>query len=167
MPEPDTDVVVSNAVLQWVPSTAAAAALVAALPRGGWLAMQVPGNFGSPSHALSAGCSTSPLAGARGRARRTTRCPSRAATPSCSPARGADADVWETTYLHRLTGPDPVLRVDRGDGAAAGPGVLDRRGMGRAACGARAAAAGRLPSRPDGRTWFGFRRVFAVARVPG
>ena len=67
--------------------------------------MQVPGNFGAPSHVLVRELAAS---GA-------SRCAARAPSPSprstrrCSPATGADVDVWETTYLHRLTGPDPVL----------------------------------------------------------
>ena len=36
-------------------------------------------------------------------------------------AAGAEVDVWETTYLHRLTGPDPVLDWIELDEPAAGP----------------------------------------------
>ena len=53
VPTPDTDVVVTNAVLQWVPShPQLLPRWLEALPSGAWFAMQVPGNFGAPSHAL-------------------------------------------------------------------------------------------------------------------
>ncbi len=53
MPAPDTDVVVTNAVLQWVPRhRELLPRWLRALPPGAWFAMQVPGNFGAPSHAL-------------------------------------------------------------------------------------------------------------------
>jgi trans-aconitate 2-methyltransferase len=52
-PDQPVDVLISNAVLQWVPSH------LDLLPRwagdlapGGWLAFQVPGNFDQPSHAV-------------------------------------------------------------------------------------------------------------------
>src|SRR5579875_836515 len=52
-PAPDTDVVVCNAVLHWVPEHRELLGRWAEqLPAGGWLAVQVPGNFGSPSHRL-------------------------------------------------------------------------------------------------------------------
>ena len=53
-PAPDTDVVVTNAVLQWVPGHRELLRRWAgALPPGSWLAVQVPGNFGAPSHRLA------------------------------------------------------------------------------------------------------------------
>ena len=52
-PSPDTDVVVSNAALQWVPGHQdMLRGWVAALGPGAWFALQVPGNFDAPSHAL-------------------------------------------------------------------------------------------------------------------
>src|SRR5215207_7384374 len=47
------DVLVSNATLQWVPGHLdLLPALAGRVPPGGWLAFQVPGNFGEPSHTL-------------------------------------------------------------------------------------------------------------------
>jgi trans-aconitate 2-methyltransferase len=79
---------------------------------------------------------------------------------------GLDADVWETTYLHVLTGEDPVLgwvrstvlrpvlaRLDEGDAAAL---------TAEYAAALRAA----YPRRADGTTVLPFRRVFAVGRRP-
>ena len=48
-----TDVLVSNALLQWVPGhQALLRSWAGQLNAGGWLAFQVPANFGSPSHRL-------------------------------------------------------------------------------------------------------------------
>jgi trans-aconitate 2-methyltransferase len=48
-PAGDVDVVVSNAALQWIPRhQELMAKWASALPCGGWLAVQVPGNFRFP-----------------------------------------------------------------------------------------------------------------------
>jgi trans-aconitate methyltransferase len=63
-PAADTDVVVTNAVLQWVPDHRALIdRWVRALPSGAWFAMQVPGNCDAPSHrALRALARSAPYA---------------------------------------------------------------------------------------------------------
>ena len=67
-PDPDTDLLISNAALQWVPGHAELLrSWAAALPPGAWMAWQVPGNLDSPSHAmlrdLSSTARWSPLVG--------------------------------------------------------------------------------------------------------
>jgi len=114
----DCDVLISNATLQWVPGhDALLRSWARALPPHGWLAFQVPGNFAAPSHALLRALAESarwaPLLD--GVLRHDT---------VLSPASYADlllscelaVDVWETTYLHVLTGPDAVLEWMRGTG---------------------------------------------------
>jgi trans-aconitate 2-methyltransferase len=81
-------------------------------------------------------------------------------------AAGLAADVWETTYLHVLTGTDPVLAWVRS--TVLRP-VLARLAEDDAAeftaeYAARLRAA--YPERPDGTTVLPFRRVFAVGRAP-
>src|SRR5664280_2218819 len=47
------DVIISNSLLQWVPShLRLIPGWIEALAPGGWFAMQVPGNFNAPSHTL-------------------------------------------------------------------------------------------------------------------
>jgi trans-aconitate 2-methyltransferase len=116
-PAPDTDVIVSNAALQWVPEhLSVISSWAAALPSGGWLAFQVPGNFESPSHVLLRELASSPrwaphLAG-KLRHSLTVATPTTYALQLL--AAGLTVDVWETTYLHVLQGPDPVLEWMRG-----------------------------------------------------
>ena len=161
-PPQDADVVVTNAVLQWVPDhTALLPVWLAALPSKAWFALQVPGNFAAPSHAL-----VRELAAGRVELRGEASVPEPAVYAEVLAAGGADVDVWETTYLHRLTGSDPELRWI---GATALRPVRDALSSGEFAA-FQAELAPRLraayPARPDGTTWFPFRRIFAVARTP-
>jgi trans-aconitate 2-methyltransferase len=78
---------------------------------------------------------------------------------------GLRPDVWETTYLHVLAGPDPVLRWVSGTGARP---VLQALPDGLRAEFEREYAAARRP--PDAPQPVGpvlpFRRIFAVAQKP-
>ncbi len=164
-PDAATDVVVSNAALQWVPGhDDVIRTWTAALSPGAWLAFQVPGNFGAPSHRLMRELATSPrwadqLAGSLavhdevlepdGYANLLLDC-------------GWRPDAWETTYLHLLEGPDPVLGWVRGTGlrpilAALSPSDTEEF---------EAEYARQLrevyPPRAQG-TVFPFRRIFCVA----
>jgi trans-aconitate 2-methyltransferase len=80
-------------------------------------------------------------------------------------AEAADVDVWETTYLHRLTGADPVLQWISATALRPVRDALDPDDYEafRAELAPRLRAA--YPARPDGSTWFPFRRIFAVART--
>jgi trans-aconitate 2-methyltransferase len=116
-PPDDVDVIVSNATLQWVPSHRELIPRWAnALPVGGWLAFQVPGNFDSFSHTLMRSLAESrrwrtSLAGILRHDDAVGR-PTDYAGLLLS--AGLSADVWETTYVHVLTGADPVLQWLRG-----------------------------------------------------
>jgi trans-aconitate 2-methyltransferase len=164
-PTPDTDVVITNAVLQWVPShPQLLPGWLRALPSGAWFAMQVPGNFGEPSHALVRELLAEPRWQGRVelRGERAVPEPDEYAELICG--TGADADVWETTYLQRLTGDDPVLSWISGTALRPVRDALsaDEYAAFRAELAPRLRAA--YPQRPDGTTWFPFRRIFAVAR---
>jgi trans-aconitate 2-methyltransferase len=75
---------------------------------------------------------------------------------------GCEVDAWETTYLHILTGENPVLEWYKGTGLRPVLAVLDpdQTEDFLAEYGERILAA--YPPRPFG-TVFPFRRVFAVA----
>jgi trans-aconitate 2-methyltransferase len=165
-PDAPVDVVVSNAVLHWVPEHPDLLARWAGvLAPGGVLAVQVPGNFRAPTHALLDAQCRSPrwadrLADAGPR-------PDTVLEPAeyadLLTAAGLEPDVWETTYLHRLAGADPVLGWVRS--TVLRP-VLARLPDDEAeAFTAEYADALRTayPPRPDGRTLLPFRRIFAVA----
>lgn len=109
-PEPGTDVIISNAALQWVPEhRALLPGLVERLSADGWLAFQVPGNFGEPSHVL-----LHELAATEPYAEHTAGLARAAAAEPADyladlAALGCAVDAWETTYLHVLPGEDPVF----------------------------------------------------------
>jgi len=111
-PDGPVDVVVSNAVLHWVPGHDLLLGRWASwLAPGGALAVQVPGNFRAPTHAaLAALCRSSRWAPAL-----ADVAPDESAVLEPAgyldvlTAAGLTADVWETTYLHVLSGTDPVL----------------------------------------------------------
>ncbi|MFI5780953.1 trans-aconitate 2-methyltransferase [Nocardia sp. NPDC051570] len=169
-PEPDTDVVVCNAVLQWVighPTLLSEWA--AALPAGAWLAIQVPGNFDAASHRCIRELAARDQW--RDRLERTGVLEARNVLDPTGygtvlTAAGCAVDAWETTYLQRLTGDDPVLKWVSGTALRPVRTVLDDadwdRFTGELAPMLRAA----YPQHADGTTWLPFRRVFAVARVP-
>ena len=162
---PDADVLVSNAVLQWLPDHPALLhRWAAALPAGGWLAFQVPGNFAARSHTLLREIAAAPrwaplLAGVL-----------RDERPVLEPAgyaelllgHGLTVDVWETTYLHLLPGEDAVLEWVRG--TALRPVLAVLTGQDAAAFEAEYATALRDAYPPTAHgTLFPFRRLFAVA----
>jgi trans-aconitate 2-methyltransferase len=164
-PDRPVDVIVSNALLQWVPGhekllTPWAQTLVP----GGWLAFQIPGNFDQPSHAILREMAGSPrwrslLAG--------VPLNRQAADPAgyvdLLSRAGCSVDAWETTYLQVLPGEDAVLEWNKGTGLRL---VLTALEPGQATAflaeyGARLRAA--YPAEPYG-TILPFRRVFVVAQ---
>ena len=180
-PDPDVDVVVSNATLQWVPEHRGLLTEWARrLTPGAWLAVQVPGNFDAPSHrALRAVAATPRFAPAIGNLTRDAPVDDAAGYATLLTGLGCAVDAWETTYVHLLpdtaAGPDgatpgagsghPVLRWMEGTALRPVRAALDDDGWRefRAELGERLAQA--YPAR-HGLVSFPFRRVFVVARTP-
>ena len=170
-PGPDTDVLVSNAALQWVPGHAGLLERWARdLPAGAWLAMQVPGNFDAPSHrAMREVAATAPFAGRLDGVLRAAPVDDAAGYATRLAALGATVDAWETTYVHLLpagAADHPVLRWM--DGTALRPvrAALDADGF-RAFCSALAERLAVAYPRDRGVVPFPFRRIFVVARTAG
>ena len=166
-PSGAVDVLVSNATLQWVPGHLELLERFAGwLAPGGWLAVQVPGNFGEPSHTL--------LAEVRAKPRWRDRLAEIARPSVEEPVTylahladlGLDVDAWETTYLQVLPGEDAVLDWMRGTGLRPVLSALpddDQRAAFEAEYGELLRQA--YPPRRFG-TVLPFRRIFLVARRP-
>ncbi|CAA9330126.1 MAG: Trans-aconitate 2-methyltransferase [uncultured Nocardioidaceae bacterium] len=167
-PDGPVDVLVTNATLQWVPGHLDLLPdLLGHVAPGGWFALQVPGNFGEPSHTRRHELEADPrfaphLSGVEG---------PRAHDPEVYLERllalGCSVDVWETTYLHLLTGSDAVFHWAVGTGARptlqALPGELRHEFEDEF----RRALRSAYPPGEHG-TVLPFRRVFAVAqKAPG
>ncbi|MFC4017834.1 trans-aconitate 2-methyltransferase [Micromonospora sp. GCM10011542] len=169
-PTDDTDVLVSNAALQWVPGHQELLRRWAGeLAPGAWLAMQVPGNFDAPSHrALREVAGRPAWRAALAPLLRTDPVDNPADYAALLTAAGCAVDAWETTYVHllpaRATADHPVLTWM--DGTALRPvrAALDAAGWAdfRAELGVRLTAA--YPVR-QGQVYFPFRRIFVVART--
>ncbi len=165
-PARPVDLLVSNAVLQWVHDHLdVIRRWRGLLAPSGWLAFQLPGNFDQPTHAILLDLVTSdrwaPLLADVSLNRQ-------AGDPAdyldLLARAGCSVDAWETTYLHVLHGADPVVEWYRGTGlrpvlAALDPGQAEEFVADYAK---RIAAA--YPAAPYG-TVLPFRRVFVVARV--
>ncbi|HEV7977315.1 trans-aconitate 2-methyltransferase [Amycolatopsis sp.] len=169
-PAPDTDVLLSNAVLQWVPGhQALLERWVTELPSGAWLAVQVPGNFNAPSHSLVRELAATPewapqLADVVFREDGTVSEPAEYAELLAS--AGCAVDAWETTYVQRLTGQDAVLEWITGTALRPVKAALDADDWTRFRRQLAPILDTAYPSRSDGTTWFTFRRIFFTAQIP-
>ena len=167
-PETAVDVVLSNATLQWIPHHDRLLARMASWTApSGWVAVQVPGNFSSPSHlAIAALCESPRWSAQLSEARqRPDPVPDPATYAVVLLGAGLAVDAWETTYLHLLGGDDPVLQWV--SGTALRP-LLARLDAADTHEFTRELALRLRAAYPPGRhgTAFPFRRVFAVGHRP-
>ncbi|MCC9196597.1 trans-aconitate 2-methyltransferase [Arthrobacter sp. zg-Y820] len=165
-PQPGTDVVVSNAALQWVPGHQELMRRWAKrLDGGAWLAVQVPGNFGAPSHALMRDLAASAPWSARldGVLRHADAVDEPDNYLGLLTEAGFEADVWETTYSQVLHGRDPVLEWVRGTALRPIMDALDPEAFARFEAEYAALLRAAYPERSWG-TVFPFRRIFMVGQ---
>lgn len=163
------DLLVTNAVLHWVPTHRdLLPSWAAALAPGGVFAMQVPGNTSEPSHALM-------LQVAADHARAADLVPALSdARAGGDPieyveilsAAGLDVDAWETTYLHLLPSGQsehPVLSWIRSTGLRPVEQMLDDDEFAAFVRDYETRLRQAYPERPYG-VALPFRRVFAIGR---
>jgi trans-aconitate 2-methyltransferase len=163
-PARPVDVILSNATLQWVPNhRGLLPRLVEALTPGGWLAFQVPGNFTEPSHVLLDRLADDPQFAEFTADRERPAGFDPAAYADDLHQLGCEVNAWETTYLHVLTGPDPVFRWICSTGARPVLQALPEEVREVFVAEYKAALARAYPPRSYG-TLLPFRRVFVVAR---
>ena len=160
------DLLFSNAALHWLDGHATLfPRLLDVVAPGGVLAVQMPRNFGEPSH-------TSITDLAREGRWQARLAPLLRAEPCKAPAyyfdllapRAKSVDIWETVYQQALTGDNPVADFVKGSWLKPFLDALpdDDRAPFEAAYRTRVARA--YPPRADGTTLFPFRRLFIVAR---
>lgn len=167
-PQVDTDVVVCNAVLHWVPNHIdLLRKWVNALTPGAWLAVAMPRNFDEPSHTLVRDLAAEPQW-------RDTLAEAAAPVTDVLDATlyaelfadlGCEVDTWETTYIQQLSGEDPVLEWLTGTTLRPITAALDDEQWQQFRDELAPQLRDAYPQRADGTTLFPFRRVFAVARV--
>ena len=168
-PAPDTDVVVTNAALQWVPGhRELLPRWLEALRPGAWFALQVPGNFNAPSHSLMRSLADSDEWAGRlaGVLRHDDAVAEPAGYLELMLDAGCDADAWETTYVQLLPGADAVLQWVRGTGLRPVLAALSAEDAARFEAEYSRLLNEAYPPGGHG-TVFPFRRIFAVARKRG
>lgn len=155
------DVLISNAMLQWVPDHLELLPTIAELA-GEWLAFQVPANFGEPSHTIPIELAAS---GEYAEHTASVELPGSHAALSYLDVLRSDfeVDAWTTTYLHVLRGADAVFDWVSGTGMRpilqALPAALRERFVTEVKARLRAA----YPTN-DGLVVMPFQRVFVVGR---
>jgi trans-aconitate 2-methyltransferase len=165
-PARPVDVLYSNAALHWLDGHERLfPALLDAVAPSGWLAVQMPRNFGAPSH-------TSIIETLEQGPWRARLEPRLRREPVAAPGfywrllepLAAELQVWETEYLQVLEGDNPVAEYTKGTWLKQFLDLL--QGAERAAFEAayRARVRAWYPPEADGRTLFPFRRLFLVAR---
>jgi trans-aconitate 2-methyltransferase len=161
------DVILANAVLQWVPDHARLfPALAAKLARGGGLAVQMPDNLGEPAHVLMREIAADgPWAD-----RLVAACAARTALPGAGwyyellRSAGCKVDVWRTTYHHPLSGgAAAVVEWFKGSGLRPFIAALDEDERAEFLRRYEAAVAQVYPALPDGSVLLPFPRLFIVA----
>jgi trans-aconitate 2-methyltransferase len=164
-PDRSVDVLVSNAVLHWVPEHRELLPhWVDLLSPGGWLAVQVPGNFGAPSHTLVRElCRSAKWWHRLGDLVQDAPVDEPADYLDLLAGRCRMVDVWETTYLHVLPGEDAVLNWIKGTALRPVLDRLDERGRADFLDDAAELLAEAYPRKAYG-TPFAFRRIFAIAQ---
>jgi Trans-aconitate methyltransferase len=129
------------------------------------LAVQMPRNHGEPSHqAMLAAAEAGPW---RERLRPLLR-PSPVAPPAAYHALlrplAAHLDIWETVYLHELSGENPVAEWTKGTALKPLLDALDGEQRRDFEAAYRARVAEAYPPTATGQTLFPFRRLFLIAQ---
>lgn len=164
-PDRPPDLIYSNAALHWLDGHEQLfPALCATLAPQGVLAVQIPRNFGAPSHTL---ITEAALSGPWRHKLEPLLRPSPVAAPDfyydLLASHAAALDMWETEYLQVLDGDNPVKEWTKGTWLLPLLGAIEEpeRSAFEEAYAARVAAV--YPRRPDGKTLFPFRRLFMIA----
>src|SRR6266581_2637482 len=161
------DVIYSNAALHWIENHAPVfVALFDSLAAGGIFAVQIPRNFGAPSH-------TSMGEAARQGPWRARLEPLLRPAPVAEPAfyfdllapHAAALDMWETEYLQVLEGEHPVKEWTKGTWLKPLLDALEEPERSGFEAAYAELVARAYPRRADGRTLLPFRRLFIVAKA--
>jgi trans-aconitate 2-methyltransferase len=166
-PKDKVDLIFANAALQFVPNhLELMLRLVSFLRQGGWLAVQIPNNIQELSHALIRMIAADgPWA-----ERLVPIAKSRAAigaldsyypmlAPACS-----KVDIWQTTYVHPLNGPNEIVEWFEGSGLRPFLDPLSPSERETFLSRYRAELTAAYPKQPDGKVLLRYPRLFLVVQ---
>ncbi|PJI40183.1 methyltransferase domain-containing protein [Ferrovibrio sp.] len=168
LPAEPVDLIYSNAAIQWLDGhDTLIPGLLQGLKPGGWLAIQMPRNYGAPSHTSIV--DTIELGPWRARLEPHLR-----RRPVAEPQaywrmlheRCAVLDIWESEYLQVLSGANPVAEFTKGTALKPFLDMLDEPERSAFEADYRNRIANAYQREADGRTLFPFRRLFILAQKP-
>jgi trans-aconitate 2-methyltransferase len=165
-PEQAVDVIYSNAMLHWLDGhESLIAGWLSALAPAGWLAIQMPRNFGEPSHTnINDAIEQGPW--------RAKLEPHLRRRPVAEPQqywrwlhdKVAALQIWETEYLQILQGPDAVAEYVKGSWLKQFLDRLDEPERSTFEADYRRRVGSRYPPEKNGATLYPIRRLFIVAQ---
>jgi trans-aconitate 2-methyltransferase len=160
------DVILANAVLQWLPDhEALLPALIAQLRPGGALAVQTPDNLDEPSHRLMREIAGAGPWAAKLKDAGAARAERHGPEWYFRLMRGhaSRVDVWRTTYYHPLAGAHAIVEWVKGTGLRPFIDPLEDRERETYLARYEAAIADAYPTEADGTVLLPFPRLFFVA----
>ncbi|MFT3788449.1 MAG: trans-aconitate 2-methyltransferase [Tepidisphaeraceae bacterium] len=159
------DVILSNAVFQWIDRHAALLPrLLNQLRPGGVLAVQMPRNFQSPTHQILRRVATSPRFASTLTAREPYWVKSPADYYDLLAPIAASVEIWETEYIHAMPDHDAIIEWYRGTGMRPYLEALDADEQLAFVDAIKQQLVEAYPKQTDGRVLFPFLRIFFVAR---
>lgn len=167
-PDEPVDLLYSNATLHWLNDhETLIPGLLDCIRPGGWLAIQMPRNFGAKSHTtITDAIELGPW--------RAKLEPHLRRQPVAEPAiywrmlsdKTASLEIWETKYVQVLSGANPVAEYTKGTWLKQFLDRLEEPERSAFEADYRQRVAQAYPKEEDGRTLFPFRRLFILAQKP-
>ena len=163
---PPADVIYSNAALHWLPQhDTLFPRLMQQLKPGGTLAVQMPRNFGAPSHTLIwETVAAGPWQDRFAHLSRTSPVAEPRFYYECIAPLASNLDIWESEYLQVLEGKDPVKEWTKGTWLKQFLEALDEADRPAFEADYARRLRDAYPPLNNGKTLFPFRRLFIVAQ---
>lgn len=165
VPASETGLIYSNAVLHWLPQHPdLLVRWLRGLRAGALVAVQMPNNFNEPSHEIARTLAKSTEWRTRLDGVTTPEVLAMESYHDLLSSAGAAVRLWETTYLHRLSGEDAVARWMAATGLRPYLARLDEHSAGAFMRQYVNKSEKAYPRDDQGYTLFRFRRLFLLAR---
>ena len=165
-PKEPLDVILANAVLQWIPDhETLLPALIGKLKPGGALAAQMPDNLDEPSHRLMGEVASDGPWAAKLKDAQCARTERHLADWyfRLLRAHAPHVDIWRTTYFHPLAGARAIVEWLKGTGLRPFLDPLEESEREAFLARYEGEIAEAYPAEPDGTVLLPFPRLFVVA----